>query len=266
LDSTSVEHRATEVIRFPRVSIFGEADHILRPRGMEMVDRAKLSHLPPTHFILEMTEDRQHTIDRYLGGELDSSRLRLEISGLRQSDIDILSYAKQNGIKVIAGDMTVNEMGAWLKKHPDTVRAVKRSENNPNQAAVILAVIMEKERSFVTGKKIKHILSADEHAEIWVNCGALHVANILKGIYGLEETDLNTQTPSREQRNLPQSTTPKIAVSDTEQTSPDSLSVIVANPFAIVDRKAENDPNLIILKTTLDEIMHTPIIANSHLI
>lgn len=267
LDSTSVENRATRVISVPRISMFGEADHILRPRGMEMVDRAKLSHLPPTHFILEMTGDRQHTIDRYLGGELDSSRLRLEVSGLRQSDLDILSYAKENGIKVIAGDMTREEMERWLIEHQDIVRNAKQSTNSPIQAARVLGVLMEKERSFVTGKKIKHILSTDEHAEIWVNCGALHVANILKGIY-LEETDLNTQTHSNEQRNLSQSTTPKIAVRDTVHTSPwnDSLSVIDANPFAIVTQKAETDPDLIILKGTLDEIMRTPIIANSHLI
>lgn len=187
LGFTSVETIATRVISVPGVSLFGEADHNLRPRGVEIIDRARTSSLPPTHIVMEMPGDKQEVIDKYLNGELDTSRIQLGISGLRQSDLDILNYAKEKEIKVVAGDMTGEEVDRWLKEHHALVKNVKQAAGNPMQATTVLAVLMEKERSFVTGKKIKQILASDANAEVWVNCGALHVPNILRGVYGLDE-------------------------------------------------------------------------------
>lgn len=264
LGSTSIESIATKVISVPRVSVFGEADHTLRPRGLEMINQAKASSVPPTHFVMELPGNDQEVIDKYLSGEINTPGLQVKMQGLRESELDILNYAKEKGIKVIAGDMTIEEMDEWLKAHADIVKNVKQTTGNPAQTAVVLAVLMEKERSFVTGRKIKAVLSDNADAEVWVNCGALHVPNILRGIYGLDQTE---PTESSAKATTPPLNTPSERESgETKPPADKNLSVVDSNPFAIVAKKAETDPDLLKLKETLDELLHTPVASNSHLI
>lgn len=181
LIDTSFEDLHSRIVTLERVWIFGENHE--SPRIDELVEFATNSDIPVSHIVIEVIADDQAEIDEYVNAKTENMPQYYDTDSNYPMG-NILNYARNNNVKVIAGDMSVAQMEKWIDTNKDEVHSVMKEITDYDVTALL--VHSHAERSKVTGEKIKGIIENDQSANVLVICGAGHVALIAASFYGAD--------------------------------------------------------------------------------
>jgi len=173
------------ILNFDGIYVFGENHDF--PRGDEIITFLDRNPGMITHIVLEVAGDDQKAIDEYFDGNPNALTEKYSLDELYPYG-RIIEHARKNGIKVIAGDMTIAQVETWVDENRHSIKSTM--DLMPNYDERHLLVQMLEPRSKITGEKVKKIIIENPDAKVVVSCGAGHVALIATGYYGIAHNEL----------------------------------------------------------------------------